>query len=48
MPRDYESILSSLRKQHPDWSEAKLKTAAAKIANSRRKKSGRPPAKFHR
>lgn len=48
MPADYERILESLRRQHPDWSPARLKTAAAKIANARRKKAGRPPAKFHR
>jgi hypothetical protein len=48
MPADYEAILASLRKQHPDWSTARLKTSAAKITNSRRKASGRPPAKFHR
>jgi len=48
MPQDYEAILSSLRKQHPSWSEQKLKTTAAKITNSNRKKAGKPPARFHR
>jgi len=48
MPQDYEAILRSLRKQHPKWSEQKLKTTAAKITNSVRKKEGRPPAQFHR
>jgi len=47
-PEDYEQILASLRKQHPKWPESKLKTVAAKITNSNRKASGRPPAKFHR
>jgi hypothetical protein len=48
MPKDYEKIKASLRKSHPSWSSKKLKTTAAKITNSQRKKQGRPPAKFHR
>jgi hypothetical protein len=48
MPKDYEAIKHALRNQHPEWSDKKLKTTAAKITNSNRKKTGRPPAKFHR
>lgn len=47
MPKDYESIKRSLRKQHKDWSEDKLKEAAARITNSKRKAAGKPPARFH-
>jgi len=47
MPEDYEAIKRSLRKQHPDWPEAKLKEHAAKITNAKRNAEGRPPAKFH-
>jgi hypothetical protein len=34
MPEGYEKIKESLRKRHPDWSEKKIKTVAAKIWNS--------------
>jgi hypothetical protein len=34
MPAAYESIKESLRKQHPEYSEAELKTHAAKIYNA--------------
>lgn len=47
MPKDYEAIRDSVRKQHPDWPLAKVKTVAAKITNKRRKKAGRPAARFH-
>ena len=47
MPKDYEAIRDKLRKQHPDWSMAKVKTRAARITNARRKKAGKPPARFH-
>ena len=47
MPEDYEKIKQALRKQHPDWSDDKLKESAARITNSKRKAAGRPPAKFH-
>lgn len=48
MPKDFEAIKRSLRKSNPKMSEKELKTRAAKITNAQRKKSGRPPAKFHR
>ena len=48
MPKDYEAILKNVTKSHPKLGLAERKTMAAKITNSRRKKSGRPPAKFHR
>ena len=47
MPKDYEAIKQSLRKQHKDWDDARLKQVAAKITNSKRKAAGKPPAKFH-
>jgi hypothetical protein len=47
MPKDYEAIKRSLRKQHKDWPESKLKEAAARITNSKRKAAGKPPARFH-
>lgn len=47
MPKDYEAVRDSLRKQHPDWSLEKVKRQAAKITNSRRKKAGKPAARFH-
>jgi len=47
MPADYEAIRESVRKQHPKWSLAKVKEVAAKITNAKRKKSGKPPARFH-
>ena len=48
MPKDYEAIKRSVRKQNPSMSEKEVKTRAAKITNSRRKKAGKPPAKFHK
>lgn len=47
MPKDYEAIRASLQKQHPDWPLARVKSAAARITNAKRKKAGKPPAKFH-
>ena len=47
-PRDYEAIKKSERARSPNLSEKKLKTKAAKITNAKRKKAGKPPAKFHR
>lgn len=46
-PEDYENILRSLRKSNPSASDKELKTRAAKITNARRKKAGKPPARFH-
>jgi len=34
MPKGYEEIKASLRKQHPSWDTKKIKTVAAKIWNS--------------
>jgi len=48
MPKDYEILLEELRRMHPDWPESRLKEMAARMTNARRKKEGRPPAKFHR
>lgn len=47
-PKDYEAIKRSVKKRNPGMSEKAVKGKAAKITNARRKKSGRPPAKFHR
>jgi hypothetical protein len=47
-PKDYEAIKKSVRKQNPSLPADKVKEKAAKITNARRKKAGRPPAKFHR
>lgn len=45
-PRDYEAIKKKLLKEGKG--EKAAKTSAAKITNARRKKAGKPPAKFHR
>ncbi len=33
-PDQYEAIKASLKKEHPDWSEEKIKSSAAAISNS--------------
>lgn len=48
MPKDYEAIKKSVKKQNPGLSEKAAKTKAAKITNAQRKKQGRPPAKLHK
>ena len=45
-PRDYEAIKRRMLKKGKG--EKAAKTSAAKITNARRKKAGKPPAKFHR
>lgn len=45
-PKDYEAIKGKLLKKGEGLKAAK--TSAAKITNAKRKKAGKPPAKFHR
>lgn len=47
-PKDYEAIKRSVRKSNPKMPLKQVKTRAAKITNARRRRSGKPPAKFHR
>jgi len=47
VPKDYEAIKESLRKQHPNYSEDQLKEHAARITNAKRAAAGKPAARFH-
>lgn len=46
MPKDYEAIKAKMLKK--GMGDKAAKTHAAKITNAKRKKAGKPPAKFHR
>lgn len=48
MPEAYEKIKASLRKQHPNWSDAHIKTSAAKIYNSKRPSGAAPVTGKHK
>ena len=47
MPKDYEAIKKSVKKQHPEYSDKEAKEHAARITNAERARAGKPPAKFH-
>lgn len=47
MPKDYEHIRDSYRKQHPNMPLSEVKKHAARITNAKRKKAGKPAARYH-
>ena len=46
MPKDYEAIKQNYAKQHPSMSDKDVKKHAAMIAQSARKKAGKPSIKW--
>jgi hypothetical protein len=46
MPAQYEAIRDSLRKQHPGWSDKKVKKVAAIAYNKNRPKNAKPVTRW--